>query len=118
MRILCRVNPRVKGVQEIKAYIASKNMKEALLGAGLDEVGDFIINGKLYSTDYFIEQLIKEMDQNLMVGSQVLSLTGNTVTAPAKDIDSATQSYIDAKYAQAALAKQLILRVGIPPALL
>ena len=118
MRILCRVNPRVKGVQEIKAYIASKNMKEALLGAGLDEVGDFIINGKLYSTDYFIEQLIKEMDQNLMVGSQVLSLTGNTVTAPAKDIDSATQSYIDEKYAQAALARQLILRVGIPPALL
>lgn len=118
-RVLGRLSGNSGAAQECKNYILQKNLKDALLGSGVDEVGDFIINGRLYSADYFIQELAKELEQKLKKESQVLSLqTSLQVNPVTNNKDEAVRRYISTKNVEAMLVKQAIIRVGIPTQLL
>lgn len=118
-RILGRLGGNSSASQECKNYILQKNLKEALLGSGIDEVGDFIINGKLYSADYFIDELVKELERKQKKDSQVLSLQSSLQVNPVtNNKDEAVRRFISSKNVNNMLATQAIIRVGIPTQLL
>lgn len=111
-RVAGRLGGGTGPVREIKQYLAQKNLAEALIGSGRDEINDFIINGKVISAESFVKALKEEAQAS----TQIVKLEAALPVQRLKDTsaDAAVKRYITQKRFNEVAGAKAVLNVTIP----
>lgn len=111
-RVAGRLSGQTGAVREIKAYLAQKNLAEALIGSGMDKINDFIINGKIIPAELFVKALKEEAE----TADRIAKIEGSLPVRPLSDTsaDAAVRRYIVQKQFNDIAGAKQVLTVQIP----